>query len=158
VKEIAVHQRIDLMKVAPDAYKAVTGLETYVQHSGLEKRLIHLLKIRASQINGCSFCVDMHVKEARRDGLGEQWINLICAWRESPVYDTRERALLAWTESMTLLSETGAPDADFAPLREHFSDAEIANLTIAIGAINVWNRIAVGFRFQHPVDRVAQAA
>jgi AhpD family alkylhydroperoxidase len=153
-----MHQRIDVMKVAPDAYKAVIGLETYVQNSGLEKRLIHLVKIRASQINGCAFCIDMHTKEARRDGLGEQWINLICAWQESPVYDARERALLAWTDAVTRLPDTGAPDADFAPLREHFSDAEIAKLTIAIGTINIWNRIAVGFRFQHPVDRVAQAA
>ena len=153
-----MHQRIDVMKVAPDSYKAVVALETAIQRSGLEKRLIHLLKIRASQINGCAFCVDMHVKEARRDGLGEQWINLICAWKESPVFDARERALLAWTDAVTRLPETGAPDAEFASLREHFSDAEIANLTIAIGTINVWNRIAVGFRFQHPVDRVAQAA
>lgn len=153
-----MHQRIDVMKVAPDAYKAVMALETYVQHSGLEKRLIHLVKIRASQINGCAFCVDMHVKEARRDGLGEQWLALLCVWREATIYDARERALLAWTEAVTRLAETGAPDGDFDPLREHFGDDEIAKLTIAIGTINIWNRIAVGFRFQHPADAPARAA
>ena len=96
-------QRLDVMKSAPDAYKAVGALEAYVQGSGLEPRLIHLVKLRASQINGCAFCVDMHVKDARRDGLSEQWLNLICVWRESPVYDARERALLAWTEALTRL-------------------------------------------------------
>jgi AhpD family alkylhydroperoxidase len=153
-----MHQRIDMFKSAPDAYKAVLALENYVQGSGLDRRLVHLIKLRASQINGCAFCVDMHVKEARRDGLSEQWLNLLCVWQESPIYDARERALLAWTEAVTRLAQTGAPDADFAPLREHFSDDEIAKLTLAIGTINLWNRLAVGFRFQHPVDAKARAA
>jgi len=153
-----MHQRIDMFKSAPDAYKAVLALENYVQGSGLDRRLVHLIKLRASQINGCAFCVDMHVKEARRDGLSEQWLNLLCVWQESPIYDARERALLAWTEAVTRLAQTGAPDADFAPLREHFSDDEIAKLTLAIGAINLWNRLTVGFRFQHPVDVKARAA
>jgi AhpD family alkylhydroperoxidase len=153
-----MHERLNFGKVVPDAYKAVLGLETYIQKSGLERRFIHLVKLRASQINGCAYCVDMHVKEARHDGLSEQWINLLCVWRESPIYDARERALLAWTEAVTLVAETRAPDADYAALREHFSDDEIVKLTLAIGTINVWNRLAVGFRSQHPVDRVAQAA
>jgi AhpD family alkylhydroperoxidase len=153
-----MHQRIDMFKSAPDAYKAVLALENYIQGSGLDRRLVHLIKLRASQINGCAFCVDMHVKEARRDGLSEQWLNLLCVWQESPIYDARERALLAWTEAVTRLAQTGAPDADFAPLREHFSDDEIAKLTLAIGTINLWNRLAVGFRFQHPVDAKARAA
>jgi len=153
-----MHQRIDMFKSAPDAYKAVLALENYVQGSGLDRRLVHLIKLRASQINGCAFCVDMHVKEALRDGLSEQWLNLLCVWQESPIYDARERALLAWTEAVTRLAQTGAPDADFAPLREHFSDDEIAKLTLAIGTINLWNRLAVGFRFQHPVDAKARAA
>ena len=153
-----MHQRIDMFKSAPDAYKAVLALENYVQGFGLDRRLVHLIKLRASQINGCAFCVDMHVKEARRDGLSEQWLNLLCVWQESPIYDARERALLAWTEAVTRLAQTGAPDADFAPLREHFSDDEIAKLTLAIGTINLWNRLAVGFRFQHPVDAKARAA
>ena len=119
-----MHQRIDMFKSAPDAYKAVLALENYVQGCGLDRRLVHLIKLRASQINGCAFCVDMHVKEARRDGLSEQWLNLLCVWQESPIYDARERALLAWTEAVTRLPQTGAPDADFAPLREHFSDED----------------------------------
>ncbi|WP_342643801.1 carboxymuconolactone decarboxylase family protein [Rhodoligotrophos ferricapiens] len=152
-------RRLDYTTAAPDAYKAVLALEQYVkQQSGLDRRLIHLLKLRASQINGCAYCVDMHSKEARRDGMSEQWINLICTWRESPVYDERERAVLAWTESLTNLAQTGAPDSDFEPLRQHFTEEEIAKLTVAIGVINIWNRIAVGFRAQHPVDAHAKAA
>jgi AhpD family alkylhydroperoxidase len=151
--------RFNFAKAAPDAYKAVAALDHYAVHeSGLDHRLIHLIKLRASQINGCAYCVDMHVKQARRDGLGEQWINLICTWRESPVFDARERAVLAWTEALTNIAETRAPDADFEPLREHFSEEEIAKLTVVIGAINVWNRVAVGFRSQHPVDAPARAA
>ena len=153
-----MHERLNPWKTVPDAYKAAVALETYVQKCGLDRRFIHLVKLRASQINGCAYCVDMHVKEARHDGLSEQWINLLCVWRESPLYDARERALLAWTESVTLIAGTGAPDADYAALQEHFSDEEIVNITLAIATINVWNRLAVGFRSQHPVDRVAQAA
>jgi AhpD family alkylhydroperoxidase len=151
--------RLDFMKAAPDALKHMIALETYLaKESGIEHRLIHLIKLRASQINGCAYCVDMHSKEARRSGLSEQWINLVCVWRESPLFDARERALLAWTESLTNLAQTGAPDADFAPLREHFTDEEITKLTLAISAINVWNRLAVGFRSQHPIDAPAKAA
>lgn len=151
--------RLNYAKAAPDAYKAVAALDRYVvKESGLDPRLIHLIKLRASQINGCAYCVDMHVKESRRDGLSEQWINLVCVWRESPVFDARERAVLAWTEAVTNLAQTGAPDADFEALREHFSDDEITKLTVAIGAINVWNRLAVGFRAQHPIDAPARAA
>ena len=153
-----MHERLVYGKVVPDAYKAVLGLETYVQKSGLERRFVHLVKLRASQINGCAYCVDMHSKEARHDGLSEQWINLLCVWQESPVYDARERALLAWTEAVTLLADTGAPDEEYAALREHFSDEDIVKLTVAIATINVWNRLAVGFRSQHPVDKAAQAA
>ena len=151
--------RFNFPDAAPDAYKAVIALDRYVkEESGLDRRLIHLIKLRASQINGCAYCVDMHVKEARRDGLSEQWINLIVTWRESPLYDARERAVLAWTEALTHVAETRAPDADYEPLREFFSEAEMTKLTVAIGAINVWNRLCVGFRSQHPIDRVAKAA
>jgi AhpD family alkylhydroperoxidase len=151
--------RFNFTKAAPDAYRAVSALEDYVANqAGLEPRLLHLIKLRASQINGCAYCVDMHVKESRRDGLSEQWINLVCAWRESPLYDSRERAVLAWTEALTKLPDSGAPDADFAAMREHFSDAEITRLTVAICIINTWNRLAVGFRCQHPIDAPARAA
>lgn len=145
--------RLDYMQASPDSVQAVWGLEQFVSRkAGLDPRLLHLLKIRASQINGCAYCVDMHVKEARKDGLGDQWIALISVWRESPVYDARERAVLAWTEALTNVAQTGAPDPDFDGLRPHFSDEEITKLTVAIGTINIWNRLAVGFRAQHEVD------
>ena len=142
--------RLNPAQVAPEAYKALLGLETYVK-GAVEPRLMHLLKLRASQINGCAYCIDMHVKEALADGEDPQRLHLLTAWRESPLFEARERALLAWTESLTLLPQTGAPDADFARMREHFSDADIVKLTAAIGMINVWNRWAVGFRAQHPI-------
>jgi AhpD family alkylhydroperoxidase len=156
---VNVQPRVNYKEVAPGAFKAVAALDHYaVKESGLEPRLIHLVKIRASQINGCAYCVDMHIKEARSDGMGQQWIGLICAWRESPVFDARERSVLAWTEALTNLAQSRAPDDDFAPLREHFSDDEIVKLTVAIGAINVWNRLAVGLRSQHRVDPPSRAA
>jgi AhpD family alkylhydroperoxidase len=150
--------RFDFFKAAPDAYKAVAALENYVQHSGIEKRLIHLIKLRASIINGCSYCVDMHVKEARHTGLSEQWINLVSAWKESPVYDARERAVLGWVDSLTNVAQTGAPDDAYEPLKAHFSEEDMTKLTVAIGTINVWNRLCVGFRAQHPIDQPAKAA
>lgn len=154
-----MHPRLNFVKAAPDAYKAAAAFDSYIiKESGLEPRLIHLIKLRASQINGCAYCIDMHVKEARHTGMSEQWIHLICAWRESPIYDARERAVLAWTEALTNLAQTGAPDADFEPLREHFDEAEITKITMAIGVINVWNRVAVGLRSQHPVDAPVKAA
>ncbi|WP_240231511.1 carboxymuconolactone decarboxylase family protein [Devosia lacusdianchii] len=150
--------RLNPAKAAPDAYAAVIALDQSVKQSGLPPHILHLIKLRASQINGCAYCVDMHVKEARHTGMSEQWINLVSAWQESPVYTPEERAVLGWTEALTLLSQTRAPDADFAPLKDVFSDEQIAKITIAIGAINVWNRIAVGFRTPHPVDKPARAA
>jgi AhpD family alkylhydroperoxidase len=151
--------RIDFFAVAPEACQPVLALDRYVvKESGLPHRLIHLIKLRASQLNGCAFCVDMHVKEARREGLSEQWINLVSAWQESPLYTAEERAVLGWTEALTLLADTRAPDADFAALKAHFSDADITKITVAIGAINVWNRLAVGLRSQHPIDKPAIAA
>jgi AhpD family alkylhydroperoxidase len=140
------------------AYKGIMDLEKVVQNSGLEKRLIHLIKLRASAINGCAYCVDMHSKEARASGLNEQWIRMVPVWHESPVFSAKERAVLAWTDALTNLAQTGAPDADFDGLREFFSDDEIVNITVAIGTINTWNRLAVGFRFQHPVDAANKAA
>ena len=153
-----MHPRLDFQKAAPDALKAVMQLETYVQNSGLERRFIHLIKLRASQINGCAYCVDMHVKESRHDGLSEQWINLMSVWRESGVYDAKERAVLGWVEAVTNLAQTGIPDGEFEAIKAHFSDAEIMNITVAIGTINTWNRLAVGFRTPHPLDQPAAAA
>lgn len=150
--------RVNLFTAVPEASKAVLALEQYCQNSGIPKRLIHLIKLRASIINGCAYCVDMHVKEARRDGLSEQWINLMSVWRESPVYDARERALLGWVDAVTDIAQTGAPDAEYEALKAQFSEEEMTNITVAIGAINIWNRLAVGFRSQHPIDKPAQAA
>ncbi|MFK3777409.1 carboxymuconolactone decarboxylase family protein [Agrobacterium sp. NPDC089420] len=150
--------RLNYAKASPEAFKAVMALENYVQSSGLEHRFVHLIKLRASIINGCAFCVDMHVKESRHDGLSEQWINLMSVWRESPVYTEQERALLGWVDAVTKIAETGAPDDAFETLKAHFSDKDIVKITVAIGTINTWNRIAVGFRSQHPVDAAAKAA
>jgi AhpD family alkylhydroperoxidase len=156
VKEYPMHPRLDYTKAAPDAYQAVLALEQFVsRQSGLEPRLIHLLKLRASQINGCAYCVDMHVKHARQDGLSEQWLSLVCVWREASVFDARERAVLGWTEALTNISTTGAPDADYEELGAHFSEEEVVKLSVAIGTINVWNRLAVGFRSPHPMDNAA---
>jgi len=150
--------RFNFYKAAPDAYKAVAALEDYVQTSGIEKRYIHLIKLRASIINGCAYCVDMHSKEARHTGLSEQWIILMSTWKESPIYDARERALLGWVDAVTNLAQTGAPDDAYEAFKAHFSEEEMTRLTVAIGLINVWNRLAVGFRSQHPVDQPAKAA
>jgi len=143
--------RLNAGKVAPAAYEALRGLEKYVRGT-VEPRFLHLLKLRASQINGCAYCIDMHVKEALDDGEDAQRLHLLAAWRESPLFtDERERALLAWTEALTLLPQMGAPDADYEALKKHFTEAEIVNLTLAIGTINVWNRWAVAFRSPHPM-------
>ena len=152
-------QRLNYAVEAPEAFKAMLAIENYAtKQSGLEPRIIHLLKLRASQINGCAYCVDMHSKEARRDGLSPQWINLVSVWRESPVFDDRERAVLEWTEAVTNLPTSRAPDDAYEPLKAFFSNAEIVNLTLAIATINMWNRIAVGFRSQHPIDKESRAA
>ena len=154
--------RLDLGVHAATFSKAMNHLDNAsikeLDRVDFDPRLRELVRIRASQINGCAYCVDMHIKEARSDGMGEQWIGLICAWRESPVFDARERSVLAWTEALTNLAQSRAPDDDFEPLRQHFSDNEIVNLTVAISAINVWNRLAVGLRSQHRVDPSARAA
>lgn len=151
-------ERFDFYTVAPEATKAMIALEMHCKNSGLPARLFHLIKLRASIVNGCAFCVDMHVKESRADGLSEQWINLVSTWHEATVYSEAERAVLAFTDSLTLLAQTRAPDADYEALRRHFSESDIAKMIMVIGAINVWNRIAVGTRKQHPVDAAAKAA
>ncbi|QPH56185.1 carboxymuconolactone decarboxylase family protein [Pontivivens ytuae] len=148
--------RLDYMKAAPDAVQAVYALERYTaDRSGLEPRILHLLKLRASQMNGCAFCVDMHTREARSDGLPEQWIALICVWREATIFDARERAVLAWTEAVTDIAGSGAPDDAYDAIRAHFSEAEVVRLTVAISTINVWNRLAVSFRTPHAVEVAA---
>lgn len=139
-------------KHMPDGLKAMTAVEASIAASGLEHNLIELVKLRASQINGCAFCIHLHVTDARAHGETEMRLHMLPAWRESPLYSDRERAALAWTEALTLLAATGAPDADFEMVKAQFSEAEQVNLTLAIGAINLWNRLQVGLRAPHPVD------
>ena len=146
--------RLDYMGLAPNGLKAVLALESYVRGS-LDPRLLDLVKIRASQINGCAYCIHMHSKDARAKGETEERIYLLDAWRESPLYTPRERAALAWTEAVTLVADTHVPDDVFDELRRHFSDADVANLTLAVATINVWNRLAISFRAVHPVEAKA---
>ncbi|CAN5666251.1 carboxymuconolactone decarboxylase family protein [soil metagenome] len=139
-------------KHMPDGLKAMTAVEASLAASGLEHSLLELVKLRASQINSCAFCIHLHVTDARAHGESEMRLHMLAAWRESTLYSDRERAALAWTEALTLLAATGAPDADFEMVKAQFSEAEQVNLTLAIGAINLWNRLQVGLRAGHPVD------
>ncbi|MBX2806479.1 MAG: carboxymuconolactone decarboxylase family protein [Hyphomicrobiales bacterium] len=150
--------RMNFLAAAPNAIKAMQQLEAYISECGLERGLIHLVKTRASQINGCAYCVHMHTREARADGETEERLYLLSAWRESPLYTPRERAALTWTESLTRIAQTGAPDKDYEDVKALFKDEELMNLTLLIGAINVWNRIAIGFRSVHPVTQSGAAA
>lgn len=139
--------RIDLYAPAhAGALKAMLGLESHVRRSGIEPSLLHLIKTRASQINGCAYCIDMHTKDARAEAETEQRLYALDAWRETPFFSARERAALEWTESLTLVSETHVPDQTYTSVRQQFDEEELANLTMAIVAINGWNRIAVAFR------------
>jgi AhpD family alkylhydroperoxidase len=138
--------RIDYQKVFPDALRAMLGLEKAVHASSLEPELLELVKMRASQLNGCAYCLDMHSKDARARGDTEQRLHVLSAWREAPFYSERERAALAWCEALTLLPQTGAPDDVYAELERAFEPEEIVALTLAIVAINGWNRFAVGLR------------
>lgn len=140
------------MKAAPAAIKAMVALEAALNSSGLDHNLLELIKLRASQINGCAFCIHLHTTDLRKHGESEMRLYMLTAWRESSLYNARERAALGWTEALTRLAETGAPDADYERLKAEFTDVEQVNLTIAIGAINVWNRLQVGFRVAHPVS------
>ena len=137
--------RINLM-VAPDAYKAMSGLEGYLKKSGLEHKLLHMIKVRASQMNGCAYCLDMHWKDARALGETEQRLYGLDAWQESPYYTDRERAALAWTEAVTNLHDGHVSDAVYDQVRSHFSEKELADLTWVIAAINAWNRVAIATR------------
>jgi AhpD family alkylhydroperoxidase len=149
--------RLNPYQAAPETIKAMVALEDHLVSSGLETSLYHLVKTRASQINGCAYCIHMHTRDARAHGETEERLYLLDAWRESPLYSERERAALAWTEALTLISETHAPDDVFEQLKPHFKDDEIVKLTVLIGAINTWNRIAIGFRAVHPVKETQAA-
>ena len=138
--------RIDYQKTAPDGISALSGLENYVQRSRLEPALLELVKLRASQINGCSCCIDMHTKDARAEGESEQRLYAVVAWRETPFFTERERAALAWTEAVTQVSLEHVPEEVYECAHQHFSEKELVDLTLAIIAINAWNRLAICFR------------
>lgn len=139
-------ERLDYHHIAPGAVTAMLGVQRYVDGCSLEKKLLELAKLRASQINGCAYCVDMHSKDARVLGETEQRLYAVAVWREAPFFSDRERAALAWTESVTLISQTGVPDEAYELARSQFSEKELVDLTMAIIAINSWNRLAVSFR------------
>ena len=138
-------KRIDLSRVGHGAYRAMAALEQHVRQSELEKRLIELVKLRASYINGCAYCVDMHTKDARAEGESEQRIYAVPVWHETPFFTPRERAALVWTETVTNISQHGVPDEVYAAARKEFSEEELVELTMAVIAINGWNRLAISF-------------
>jgi AhpD family alkylhydroperoxidase len=150
--------RMNYYQAAPDTLKALMALEAQIRGSGLEQSLIELVKTRASQINGCAFCINMHTQDARKHGETEQRLYLLNAWQEAPAYSERERAALAWTEAVTLIADTHAPDDLYADVRKHFSEAETVNLTMLIATINAWNRLAISFRAVPPVRAKAASA
>lgn len=149
-------ERLKYATRSPKGYRTFLALSQFVGECGIEPSLLELVKIRASQINGCAFCLDMHTIDARAAGETEQRLYLLDAWREAPFYSERERAALAWTESVTLVSETHVPDDVYEEARRHFSEEELVNLTWAVVTINGWNRVAVAFRAQ-PGNHKAKA-
>jgi AhpD family alkylhydroperoxidase len=138
-------QRIDVTK-HPDALKAMYGLERIARERGIERKLLHLVKTRVSQVNGCAYCIDMHTKDARAEGETEQRLYGLSAWRETPFYTPRERAALEWAETLTLIASHHVSDELYARMLEHFKEAELVGLTLAVIAINGWNRVAIPFR------------
>jgi AhpD family alkylhydroperoxidase len=138
--------RIEYGAAAPAARKAVFAIEDYVRHCGLEPSLLELVRLRASQINGCAYCIDMHTKDARAQGETEQRLYTVAVWRETPFFTDRERAALAWTEAVTLVNRDHVPDDVYQETRRHFGEKELVDLTLAVIAINSWNRLAISFR------------
>lgn len=138
--------RIDYRKYAQQPLQSMLALEKYISESGLDPKLVHLVKMRASQINGCAYCLDMHSLDARAEGESEQRLYTLDAWRETPFFTDRERAALAWTEALTLISHTHAPDDVYDEVKKQFSEKEIVDLTFVIGTINLWNRLAISLR------------
>jgi AhpD family alkylhydroperoxidase len=149
---------MDIHAVVPDGYAALLNVEKYLQKSGLDRRLIVLVQMRASQINGCAYCLHMHSEEARRLGESDTRLYLLDAWHESALYTARERAALAWTEAITNIAQTHAPDAVYEEARRQFSEKELADLSIVIAMINAWNRLSIGSRAAHVSDTKKAAA
>ncbi|WFE74006.1 carboxymuconolactone decarboxylase family protein [Roseinatronobacter sp. S2] len=144
-------ERLNYQQASPKAAKAMLALETATQALSIPLALRELVKMRVSQINGCAFCLNMHAPDARGAGVSQQKLDVLAAWRESPAFDARERAALGWSEALTRIEATGAPDADYTALTDVFTPQECVDLTLVINAINAWNRFAVGFRAPHPV-------
>lgn len=141
-----MHPRLEYKKIAPGAFDAMRGLESYVRQSGLESSLLELVRTRASQINHCAYCLDMHTKDARVAGESEQRLYALSAWREAPFYTERERAALSWTEAVTRISDSSVPDELYQTVRQQFTEKELVDLTMAVVAINGWNRLAISLR------------
>ena len=141
-----MEERLHYAKVSPGAVHALLGVEKYLKECGLEESLLHLIKLRVSQINGCAFCLDMHWKDLRAIGENEQRLYSLDAWEECPYYSERERAALAWAEAVTLVSETHVPDSVYDSVKEHFSEKELVDLTLAVAMINLWNRLSIAGR------------
>ncbi|HVC52429.1 MAG TPA: carboxymuconolactone decarboxylase family protein [Stellaceae bacterium] len=150
--------RLNAYELAPAGMKALQAVEAYLHQTALGERLIELVKMRASQINGCAYCLDMHSKALRRDGETEQRIYLLNAWRESPLYTPRERAALAWTEAVTRIADAPPADEAYTELRRHFDDKEVVDLTTLIGMINLWNRLAISMGYEHAAEAKDKAA
>jgi AhpD family alkylhydroperoxidase len=138
--------RLDFYRSAPDAMKAMAGLEQQIARSGLERPLVELVRLRASQINGCAYCIDLHVADARKAGESARRLATVAVWRETPFFDDRQRAALEWTESVTRVADTRVPDDVWERVQPHFTPSELVNLTLLVGTINVWNRFAIAFR------------
>jgi AhpD family alkylhydroperoxidase len=153
-----MQQRLDALKVSPAAYKAMAGLQAYVDQGSLERPLIELVKIRTSQINGCAYCIVMHTTDARKLGESDERMHLLNAWREAPVFSERERAALAWAEALTLITKGHVPNDVYEEARRHFSEKELVDLTVATVAINGWNRVAIAFRATPQVKSTRAAA
>ncbi len=143
-----MNTRIDYYKAAPEAVKAMLELEKFVESCGLDKSLLNLIKLRASQINGCAYCADLHVADAIKAGESQRRLHAVALWHDTPFFTPRERAALAWTEAVTLLATTHAPDNVYEEVKKNFNDKEIVDLTMAVVTINSWNRLSVSFRKQ----------
>jgi AhpD family alkylhydroperoxidase len=150
--------RLSPLEHAPEAIRAFRSVEAYIAGSGLPHSLVELVKMRASQLNGCAFCLDMHSKDARRHGETEQRLYVLAGWRDSPLYTPAERAALAWTEALTRLTQQHPSEAEYQELRAHFADKDIVDLTALIGMINLWNRLAIGMHYVHDVEAGQDAA
>jgi AhpD family alkylhydroperoxidase len=141
-----MEQRLNIQEVGKDAFGALFGLNKYLQKGSIEQKLLHLIELRVSQINGCAFCIDMHSKDMRHEGETEQRLYMLSAWRDAPFYTDRERAALEWAEAVTLLADSHVPDEVYHRAKEQFNEQEIFDLTFAVSAINLWNRFNVAFR------------